>query len=117
MNHGWQPVNFNITEAANAAFSSLAELWQEIGFSAQECQHARVEIYAEVQRLFNNKITACTESKSSLNSQIRLTNARYSISFSSLRIAILCLYFAQTYFSQDQNDRSRVGGVGCHGQR
>ena len=68
----------DIQEEINAAFNTLDELWNEIGFEPHECQSSSNDMFSEIKRVLSNKISATQEIKSALNCQMRLLSARYS---------------------------------------
>eukprot|EP00802_Teleaulax_amphioxeia_P002288 Tamp_02290.p1 GENE.Tamp_02290~~Tamp_02290.p1 ORF type:complete len:764 (+),score=219.23 Tamp_02290:52-2292(+) len=66
----------DVVTLARATLESLQTLWQEIGLETHECANASAEMFAEVKRVFENKLSSTQEIKCSLVSQTRLAAAR-----------------------------------------
>ena len=66
----------DVVTLARATLETLSELWREIGLEPHECNNSTAEMFAEVKRVFENKLSSTQEIKCSLVSQIRLASAR-----------------------------------------
>jgi hypothetical protein len=66
----------DVVALAKTTLESLRELWSEIGLQEHECQNSTAEMFAEVKRVFEHKLSSTQEVKCSLISQIRLASAR-----------------------------------------
>jgi len=66
----------DVVTLARATLETLQALWAEIGLEPHECNNSTAEMFAEVKRVFENKLSTTQEIKCSLVSQIRLASAR-----------------------------------------
>eukprot|EP00961_Rhodomonas_salina_P027744 374823-Rhodomonas_salina.1 len=51
----------DIVKLAEATLQNLKVLWDEIGFAEHECDNATAEMFAEVKRVFENKLSTTQE--------------------------------------------------------
>ena len=66
----------DVVTLAKATLSSLQALWEEIGLDPPECASSTAEMFDQVKRVFENKLSSTQEMKCSLVSQVRLASAR-----------------------------------------
>lgn len=66
----------DVVTLARGTLETLQALWVEIGLETHECNNSTAEMFAEVKRVFENKLSTTQEIKCSLVSQIRLASAR-----------------------------------------
>ena len=66
----------DLVRLSEAALTTLKSLWNEIGYTDYECDNAKAEMFAEVKRVFETKLSSTQEVKCNLVSQVRLVGAR-----------------------------------------